>query len=169
MSTKRERGLAGGLKIDKLFLTLADAPFSEFERAFLGYERKELQSIKSESERLELKRRIAESILLGTAGRRCSWGEFSRSLQRIQRLGYTDVIKRCEVAARFSLSIGIFPEQEGNARTMLDEAERRLRFVRKDSVLRKEWMKEIRRIRRMTGWQDLSTLSQRRRKSVAKR
>jgi hypothetical protein len=35
-----------------------------------------------------------------------------------------------------------------------------LRFVKKRHFLRKEWMEEIRRVRRMTGWQPSSTASQ---------
>ena len=169
MSMKRERGLQGGLEIDKLHLALTDASFAEFERAFLDYERKRLQSARSEIERREVKRRIAESILLEAYGRRCSWKEFNRALQRIQRLGYTDVGKRAEVAVLFALSTGRFPEQVRKAQAMLDEAERRLRFVKKDHFLREEWMEEISRIRRMTGWQGLATPSPKGRKGALKR
>lgn len=169
MSTKAERSQEGGLAIDRLYLSLTNAPFAKFERTFLDYERKELKNAISESERLEFRRRIAESILLGAVGRRCSWKEFNRALQRINRLGYTDVIKRCEVAAQFALSTGIFPEQASKARAMLDEAERRLRLVKKDNSLRKEWMKEIRRIRRMAGWEVLATASPKSRKEARKR
>jgi hypothetical protein len=162
MSTTRERELEGGVAIGRLNLSLSDATFAEFERAFLEYERRRLQSARSEGERLEVRRRVAENILSGAFGRRCSWKDFNRALQRIQRLGYTDVITRCEVAAQFALSTGTFPEQANRARTMLDDAERRLKCIRKDNGLRKEWMREIRRIRRMTGWQPSSTASPRR-------
>jgi len=169
MSARLERDSRGGMEIDKLNVSLFNASFEECERAFLDYERKRLQSARGESERREVKRRVAERILAEAFARRCSWKDFSRALQRIQRLGYSDVGKRTEVAAHFALSTGKFPEQAGKARAMLDEAERRLKFVKKGHFLRKEWMAEIRRIRRMTGWQRLETPSQKGRKSAPNR
>ncbi|HZI06980.1 MAG TPA: hypothetical protein VEZ71_23370, partial [Archangium sp.] len=159
----------GGMEIDKLNVSLFNASFAECEHAFLDYERKRLQSARGEGERREVKRRVAECILADGFARRCSWAEFNRALQRIKRLGYSDVGKRVEVAAHFALSTGRFPDQAGKARAMLDEAERRLRFVNKRHYLRKEWMEEIRRIRRMTGWEGLATTSRKKRKSTRKR
>lgn len=152
MNTKRERGLAGGQERDKLHMALSNASFAEFERAFLALGRKRLKIARGDSERLEVKRRTAEDILLGAYGRPCSWQEFQRALRRLERLGYTDALKRVEAASYFVLSVSSFPEQEHKAREMLDEAERRLRLVRKGHVIRKEGMRELKRLRKMTGW-----------------
>jgi hypothetical protein len=147
-----ERWKAGAKVRDELHLALSDAPFPEFERACLAYQRQRLKTTATPFERLEVRRRAAEDILTGAFGRDCTWAELKRAVRRVEQLGYTDVGRRVHVASLFAQCTGDFPEGARWARRLLDEAERRLRSVRKGHALRQEGLDEVARLRRMTGW-----------------
>lgn len=148
-----ERWAAGARARGELHLALSDASFPDFERAFLSHQRERLRSAASPLERLEVRRRTAEDILTGAFSRTCTWKDLKRALQRIERLGYTDLGRRVHVASLFAQCTGDFPQGMKWARRLVDEAERRLRSVRKDHPLREEGLAELARIRRMTGWE----------------
>lgn len=150
---KKERWAAGAKARGELHLALSDASFLDFERAFLTHQRERLRTAASSVERLEVQRRTAEDILTGAFSRPCAWKDFKRALQRIERLGYTDIGRRVHVASLFAQSTGDFPQGTSWARRLVDEAERRLRLVRKSHPLRQEGLEELARIRRMTGWE----------------
>ena len=137
----------------RLHLSLSEAPFAEFERTFLAHQQRWLREAKTSQERLAIKRRTAEDILLGAYGRTCTWEEFSRSLRRTEELGYANPGRRAHAACLFALSLKQFPAQSERARRMLDDAERHLLFLRKDHPARKENVREIHRVRRMAGWE----------------
>jgi hypothetical protein len=152
-SGKQERWAAGAKARGELHLTLSDASFPDFERAFLAHQRERLRAAASPLERLEVRRRTAEDILTGAFSRACTWSDFKRALQRVERLGYTDISRRVHVASLFAQCTGDFPQGVEWARRLLDDAERRLRSVRRNHPLRQEGLAELARVRRMTGWE----------------
>jgi hypothetical protein len=151
-SPSKRRVPAGTLESGRLHLALSDASFVELERAFLTHQKAWLDAARSAGERLSIRRRTAEDIVLGAYGRKCTWTEFSRALRRSRRLGYANAGRRAHVACLLALSLKAFPAQSSHARRSLDEAERHLLHLRKASPVRKEYLAEIRRIRRLGGW-----------------
>jgi hypothetical protein len=149
---KKKRMPAGEVESGRLHLSLSEASFADFERAFLAHQRQWLREARSPQEKTSIKRRTAEDILLGAYGRKCTWEEFNRALRRSERLGHTNPGRRAHVACLFALSIKQFPAQSTRARRMLDAAERRLLFLPKKHHIRREFIREIQRIRRMAGW-----------------
>jgi len=132
---------------------LSNASFVECERALLAHQKSWLRAAKTTKGRLTIKRRTAEDILLGAYGRECTWKEFSRALRRTEKLGYDTVGRRAHVACLFGMTANQFPDQADRARRKLDDAERRLRLLRRDNPTRMEFLEEISRIRRMARWQ----------------
>ncbi|WNG50033.1 hypothetical protein F0U60_42360 [Archangium minus] len=118
------RWMAGADAIAKLYVALVDAPFEEYERAFLALQRELLALVKTPWEQVETRRRIAEEILLGAFGLNAPWSDFGRALRRIRRLGYTDVERRVHVAILFARWAKGHPEHLPAARRMLGLAER---------------------------------------------
>ncbi|CAM4539735.1 hypothetical protein [Myxococcus xanthus] len=143
---------AGLMESGRLHLTLSKASFAQFERTFLEHQRSWLRAAKAPTERLAIKRRTAEDILLGAYGRECTWKQFSRALRRTEKLGYDNVGRRAHVTCLFAMTANQFPDQADRARRKLDEAERRLLALRKDNPTRVEFLEEISRIRRMARW-----------------
>ncbi|RYZ43303.1 MAG: hypothetical protein EOO71_04155 [Myxococcaceae bacterium] len=150
---RAEREPVGALESGRLHLSLSKATFGEFERAFLECQQAWLRKAKTPKERLVIKRRTAEDILMGAYGRECTWNEFNRALRRTEKLGYDNPGRRAHVACLFALTIKQFPSQAERARRTLDEAERHLLFLRKAHPVRRENLKDIQRIRRMAGWE----------------
>ncbi|WP_244224304.1 hypothetical protein [Corallococcus sicarius] len=60
-----EREPVGVLESGRLHLSLSKATFAEFERTFLEYQQTWLRNAKTPKERLVIKRRTAEDILMG--------------------------------------------------------------------------------------------------------
>jgi hypothetical protein len=149
---RASRFTAGSLESGRLHLSLSEAPFAEFERTFLTHQEEWLREARTSKERLAIKQRTAEDILLGAYGRQCTWEEFSRALRRTEKLGYANAGRRAHIACLLALSVKQFPAQAARARRLLGEAERHLYFMRKDHPVRKEYLKEIQRIRRLAGW-----------------
>jgi hypothetical protein len=123
------RWMVGADAIARLYVTLVDAPFGEYERAFLSLQRKLLATVKTPWEHLETRRRIAEEILLGAFGCNAPWLDFGRALRRIRRLGYTDVERRVHVAILFARWSKFHPEHLPAARRMLALAERQFQSL----------------------------------------
>ena len=151
----KKRMPAGEVESGRLHLSLSEASFVEFERTFLAHQRQWLREAKSTQEVTAIKRRTAEDILLGAYGRKCTWEEFGRALRRSEKLGYASAGRRAHVACLFALSIRQFPMQANKARRMLDAAERHLLFLPKKHHTRREFMREIQRIRRLAGWSEI--------------
>ena len=107
----KRRWLEGAKAISALYLSLSQAPFEQYEREFLGLQRKLLAtSARTEWEQKETRRRIAEEILLGAWSLNSPWEDFGRALRRIRRLGYSNVERRFHVAL---LLPGVHPRGEG--------------------------------------------------------
>jgi hypothetical protein len=76
-----------GVDRDRLYLELLNAPFDQKVAAYESLKRRYLGQVKSKRDRLEIRRRTAESLLLAAAGQ--PWHVFARYLRRLQRLGFS--------------------------------------------------------------------------------
>jgi hypothetical protein len=120
----RQRWIEGAQAISRLYVSLINAPFERYEREFLELQRTMLvTSAKTDWERQETRRRIAEEILLGAWGTDSPWEDFGRALRRIRRLGYSSVERRVHVAILFARWAQRHPEHLPEARRMLALAE----------------------------------------------
>jgi hypothetical protein len=110
--------------------------------------------VKTEFERREVRRRIAEALFTEAFGRNCPWSVFGRTLRRIQRLGYTDVERRYHVASLYAQWCGAHPEHDARkARRALDEVERRIRCLPRGNRRREELRVRLSELRARTGFQ----------------
>ena len=84
-----------------LDLELLNAPFDRKVAAYENLKIKHLGKIESKTDRLEVRRRIAESLLAAAVGQ--PWHVFARYLRRLQRLGFSTpdrLVLTCHDAAR---------------------------------------------------------------------
>lgn len=119
----RDRSAVFAREIGKLYVSLRDRSFEEFEQAMLDFEARSIADA-SDLESLEMKRRIAEEILMGAYVRNVEWPQFSRSLDRIHALGYSNVGRQVHVACLFARWAHSKREHQLKAREGLLEAER---------------------------------------------
>ena len=153
MSQKRDeeafhrRWMEGARAIAQLYVSLRDAPFEQYEREFLSLQRRLLAQDKTDWERRETRRRIAEEIFLGAWGANSPWKDFGRSLRRIRRLGYTNVERRVHVAILFAQWAKFHPEHLPAARRMLDLSERHFQSLSPEHVQYKDMKGSLELIR----------------------
>jgi len=98
----QKRWMEGADELARLYVSLRHATYEQYEQEFLALQRKMLARDKTDWERQETRRRIAEELLLGAYGRNASWPEFGRALRRIHRLGYSSLERRMHVAVLFA-------------------------------------------------------------------
>lgn len=133
-------------------MSLRSASLEAIEREYLALQRRLLKGARSNQERLRIQRLIAKDILNGAYYNAETWGEFERALRRVERLGYEDVQDRLHAASLFVRATGRFPDKFSQAWAMLEEAERRVRRVRRGHCLREESLESIARLRKeVTG------------------
>jgi hypothetical protein len=130
-----QRWAQGAEAMSRLYVSLLDAPYAQYERELLALQRRFLTSCKSEWERRESRRRIAEELLMGAYLRDVPWEDFKRALRRIQRLGYTSVERRVHVAVLFARWAQLHPEHLPAARAGLLLAERHFHAVSPEEPL----------------------------------
>lgn len=139
--------------MEQLLVTTFEDSFEALEPRFKALERHLLRSVVStESERREVRRRIAEALFTEAFGRNCPWPIFGRTLRRIQRLGYTDVERRYHVACLYVQWCREHPEHDARkARHLLDEAERRILSLPRGNTRREELLARLSELRTRTG------------------
>jgi len=144
-STKRERGRAHGQEKDRLLLQLlqANAPYEEVKRALLDMEKRWLDEARTPTERLAIRRTIAEDIVSEAFSYSQPWKELGAALRRVQRLGFSNLALRFHIACLYVQALHLYPRQARDAWAMLDDARRRLLRLRKDRPLRKEGLNAI--------------------------
>jgi len=104
--------------------------------------------VKTANERRELKRRIAETLFTEAFAREAAWPEFGRALRRIQRLGYSHVERRYHVACLYAQWCHEHPGHDASGgRRLLDEAERSIQRLPRDSRTRVGLLKELAALR----------------------
>lgn len=139
--------------ITQLLVTTFEESLAEQEAAFRALERHLLRSVvRTQFERQEVRRRIAERIYTEAFGHDCPWPVFKRALRRIQRLGYSNVERRYHIACLYALWCHRHPEHDSReARRLLDETERSLLRLPRSSPLRQALLKALATKRRETG------------------
>ena len=132
----------------------AREPYAEFKRALLAQEKQFLREARTESERRLIRARTARTLFTEAFASGLPWKEFGRTLRRFQRLGFLDSDDRVHAACLYVQSLDLFPERAREAWTLLDDAERRTKALRRKSPLRRENLeaiahtKQVARIRR---------------------
>jgi hypothetical protein len=141
--------------MEQLLVTTFAESFETLEPRFTQLERHLLRSVvKTEFERRELRRRIAEALFTEAFGRDCPWPIFGRLLRRIHRLGYTDVERRYHVACLYAQWCRNHPEHDDRgARRLLDDAEKRIRRLPRGNQRREELLVSLSQLRARTGFQ----------------
>ncbi|MGZ3461371.1 MAG: hypothetical protein ACXU86_23010 [Archangium sp.] len=136
-------------------MTTFEDSFEELEPKFKALERHLLRSVvKTDFERREVRRRIAETLFTEAFGRNCPWPTFGCTLRRIHRLGYSHTERRYHVACLYAQWCRGHPEHDDReARRMLDEAEQRIRCLPRDHWRRKGLLKKLSALRARTGFQ----------------
>jgi hypothetical protein len=143
--TVEERGLAHGQEKDRIILGLmeAGAPYEERRQALLELEKRWLREAKSEAERRQTRRGIAEDLVTLAYSFSRPWAEFGRWLRRVQRLGFSNLALRVHISCLYIQSLELFPERAREAWDMLDDTERRALRLRRKHPLRQEYLESI--------------------------
>ncbi|WP_375766752.1 hypothetical protein NR798_34410 [Archangium gephyra] len=130
-----------------------DDSFEELEARYKALERHLLKSVvKTDFERKELRRRVAERLFTEAFGHGCDWPVFGRTLRRIQRLGYSNVERRYHVACLYAMWCEQHPEHDAHeARRLLDDTKRHLLRLPRSSRLRQGLLEALAEKRRETG------------------
>jgi hypothetical protein len=123
------------------------APFETAEREYLALQKRLLEGARTDWERRHIKRLIAQDILNEADYRARSWEEFSGALRRMQRLGYMDVDAQLHAACLTVWASLRFRDKEPLAWTMMEDAERRLRRIRRGHFRREEGLETIANVR----------------------
>jgi hypothetical protein len=132
----------------------ARAPYAEVERALLAQEKQFLREARTESERRLIRARTARTLFTEAFASGLPWKEFGRTLRRFQRLGFLASDDRVHAACLYVQSLDLFPERAREAWTLLEDAERRTKALRRKNPLRRENLeaiahtKQVARIRR---------------------
>ncbi len=143
--TVEERGLAHGQEKDRIMLSLmeAGAPYEERRQALLELEKRWLREARSEAERQQTRRGIAEDLVTLAYSFNRPWAEFGRWLRRVQRLGFSNLALRVHISCIYVQSLELFPERARQAWDMLDDAEQRTLRLRREHPLRREHLESI--------------------------
>jgi hypothetical protein len=131
------------LDLHYLELLKAKAPYEQCKRELLLLEKHWLQRAKTPAQRLAVQRIIASTLLTEAYGNRLSWKEFGRWLRRIQRLGFHDLGMRVHITCLYVQSLHLFPRQAREAWALLEDTERRVRRLRRESPLREEHLEAL--------------------------
>lgn len=119
-------------------------PFEKAEREYLALQKRLLEGAKTEWERRHIKRLIAHDILNIAHPRAKSWEEFSRVLRRIKGLGFIDLENQVHTACLALLWMSSHDrDRVPMAWAMVEDAERRLRRIRRGHFRREEGLDAI--------------------------
>ena len=138
------------LDLHYLELLKTKAPFEQCKRELLMLEKRWLQKAKTPPQRLAVQRTIASTLLTEAYSDRLPWKEFGRWLRRLQQLGFHDLGMRVHVACLYVQSLHLFPPRAREAWDMLDETERRVLRLRRESPLREEHLEAINHAKKVT-------------------
>lgn len=139
--------------LDQLLVKTFEDSFEELEPKFKALERRLLRSVvKTQYERQEVRRRIAETLFTEAYGRNCPWHVFGPTLRRIQRLGYSNIERRYHVACLYAQWCGRHPQHDDHeARRMLDTVERSALRLARRHRLREGLLTDLAELRTRTG------------------
>ncbi|HEX8440436.1 hypothetical protein [Archangium sp.] len=142
----QERSATFSEELDLRYLELlkAKAPYVQCKRELLKLEKRWLPRARTPAQRLAIQRIIANTLLTEAYGSRMPWKEFGRGLRRLQQLGFADLGMRVHVSCLYVQALHLFPhKQSREAWDMLEDTERRVRRLRRESPLREEHLEAI--------------------------
>jgi hypothetical protein len=119
--TSSEQSMAFAEELARTYLAHRDRGFEELEQALLKLEAERTASVE-EAEAREIRRRVAEELLMGAYVRNADWSQFSRPLARIQELGYSNLERQVHVACLVVRWSHRRREHEEEAIALLDRA-----------------------------------------------
>jgi hypothetical protein len=135
------------MELDKLNVTLlqnASASFVEGSREYLALQKKLLREAETEWERRHIRRLVAHHILSFAHFRARIWAEYQGALLRVRRLGYPSLEYRMHAACEtLEWAADHAPTKAPLGWTLVEDAERRLRRMRRGHHVRKQALAAI--------------------------
>lgn len=132
--------------LDRVYLELLKtrAPFEQHRLELSKLEKNWLRRAGTETQRLSVKRTVASTLLTEAYGAKRPWKDFGAYLRRLQRLGFVDLAMRVHVSCLFLQSTHRYPKPQTRAAWgMWDDTERRVRRLRRESLLREEHLESL--------------------------
>ncbi len=135
------------MEFDKLNVALlqnVSASFAEGNREYLALQKKLLREAGAEWEHRHIRRLAAHHILSFAHFRARTWVEYQRALLRVRRLGYPSLEYRMHAACEtLEWAADRDPTKAPLGWAMVEDAERRLRRMRRGSRVRKQALAAI--------------------------
>lgn len=135
---------------DRLTVALlqnASASFSQGRDEYLAYQKRLLREAETERERRHIRQLVAHFIL-GFAHRARAWEEFQSALLRVRRMGHLSLEYRMHAACEtLEWAADHDPTKAPLGWAMVEDAERRLRRLRRRNHVRKQALAAIDSVR----------------------
>jgi hypothetical protein len=120
------------------------ASFAEGNREYLALQKKLLREVGTEWERRHIRRLAAHQILSFAHFRARTWMEYQKALLRVRRLGYPSLEYRMHAACEtLEWAADRDPTRAALGWAMVEDAERRLRRMRRGHPVRKQALAAI--------------------------
>jgi hypothetical protein len=120
------------------------ASFAEGSREYLAFQKKLLREADTEWERRHIRRLVAHHILSFAHFRARTWAEYQGALLRVRRLGYPSLEYRMHAACEtLEWAADHDPAKAPLGWAMVEDAERRLRRMRRGHCVRKQALAAI--------------------------
>jgi hypothetical protein len=169
MTEKEERSLRVGQERGRLFRSIRNASVAEQIQAYKQLEKRLLRDEPTATEKRELRRRIAEDLVMAT--REGPWRLFSPYLRRLEKLGYSTM--DCRLFACVMAAMASKGSLTGRRKTaeLIADIERRTRGRKYHPELRWEIDHALARARMFAGLdtEESATQGRGRRKKTASR
>jgi hypothetical protein len=146
---EEERFMGWARELERLFLPLLNAPIPEQVQAYKQLEKRILRETRTAFERQEMRRRIAETLLMVTSAG--PWRGFSPYLRRMERLGYSSMDCRLLVCSWAAQATKGSPAGRRKTAELIAEFERRTRGRKLIPELRAQVDHILTRARRFAG------------------
>ena len=135
------------MEFDKLSVALlqnVSASFAEGNREYLALQKRLLREAGTEWERRHIRRLVAHHILSFAHFRARTWVEYHGALLRVRRLGYPSLEYRMHAACEtLEWAADRDPTKAPLGWAMVEDAERRLRRMRRGNQVRKQALAAI--------------------------
>jgi hypothetical protein len=131
-------------KLTVLLLQNTSAPFVEGSREYLSLQKKLLREAETEWERRHIRRLVAHHILSFAHFRARTWDEYRRALLRVRRLDHPSLEYRMHAACEtLEWAADHDPSKAALGWAMVEDAEHRLRRLRRRNPVRKQALAAI--------------------------
>lgn len=139
------------MKFDKLNVALlqnVSASFAQGNQEYLALQEKLLREARTEWEGRHIRRLVAHNLQSFAHFRARTWVEYQRALLRVRRLGYPSLEYRMHAACEtLEWAADRDPIRAPLGWAMVEDAERRLRCLRRGSLVRKQALAAIASVR----------------------